>query len=213
MKNTTIKIYENLFERYPALTVCKNDIMRAFEIMKTTYENGGKLLLCGNGGSASDCEHIVGELMKSFKKKRAIKKEVYQNLLAMGKTGEILSERLEGGLSAISLTSHLALSTAFSNDVDPSVTFAQQLYSLANANDTLVSLSTSGNSDNCVKATVLAKAMGLQTIALTGEKDSKLSDLCSVTIKAPASETFIVQEYHLPIYHTLCAMLEEEFFN
>ena len=213
MKETTKKIYEQLLERYPALDCCKDSIMRADGIIENCYKTGGKLLLCGNGGSASDCEHIVGELMKSFKKKRAIKSEVKENLLAFGEVGASLASSLEGGLSAVSLTSHLALSTAFSNDVDPSLTFAQQLYSLANKNDALIAISTSGNSDNCVKAVIVAKAFGLNTIALTGEKDSKLSSLCNVTVKVPARETFMIQEYHLPIYHALCAMLEEEFFD
>jgi D-sedoheptulose 7-phosphate isomerase len=213
MKETTKLIYDALFERYPALAMSKNDVMAAYLVCEEVYRNGGKILVCGNGGSASDSEHIVGELMKQFKKKRRIDEEIYDALGAYGKDGEIMRERLEGNLPAISLTSHLALTTAFANDTEPSLTFAQQLLGLGEEGDALISISTSGNSKNCVYATILAKVKGLKTISLTGEKESRLSELSDVTVRVPESETYLIQEYHLPIYHALCAMLEEEFFQ
>lgn len=212
MKETTREILNDLIKRYPQLNDVQNDIEKAYIILEEVYRNNNKVLICGNGGSASDSEHIVGELLKSFKKKRAIKQEVYNKLNEYGTEGAKLKNTLEGSLRAISLTSHLSLSTAFSNDREPSVVFAQQLYGLAEAGDVLVTISTSGNSENCVLATTLAKVIGLKTIALTGAKESRLSKLSDVTIKAPETETHKVQELHLPVYHALCAMLEEEFF-
>ncbi len=212
MKETTREILKELIKRYPQLYNVKNDIEKAYIILEEAYRNNKKVLICGNGGSASDSEHIVGELLKSFKKKRAIKQEVYDKLDEYGVDGAKLKNTLEGCLRAISLTSHLSLSTAFSNDREPSVVFAQQLYGLADKGDVLIAISTSGNSENCVLATTLANVMGMKTIALTGAKESRLSKLSDITIKAPEIETYKVQELHLPIYHALCAMLEEEFF-
>lgn len=212
MKASVKKIFDELIERYPSLDVCAADIMASYKICEEVYNKGGKLLICGNGGSASDSEHIVGELMKQFKKKRAIDTEIYSALSQYGTDGEAMRECLEGNLPAVSLTSHLALTTAFANDKEPSLTFAQQLLGLGKEGDALISLSTSGNSKNCVYAAIMAKVKGLKTISLTGEKESRLSELSDVTVKVPASETYLIQEYHLPIYHALCAMLEEEFF-
>lgn len=212
MKETTKKILDELTTRYPALTGQKEDVRRAFEIATEAYRNGKKLLICGNGGSAADCEHIVGELMKSFKKKRPIDKSVKERLLTMGEDGEKLAASLEGTLRAISLASHPALSTAFNNDKDPAVTFAQQLYGYADEGDVLLAISTSGSSNNCVLAAVTAKAKGVKTIALTGKTPGKLSSLADAAILVPETETYKVQEHHLPVYHCLCAMLEEEFF-
>lgn len=212
MKESTGRIYEELFSRYTDLGECRADIMRAYEIMQTAYENGHKLLICGNGGSAADSEHIVGELLKSFKKSRAIKPGVAKNLQKYGKDGEKLLNTLEGSLRAVSLTSHIALSTAYANDREPSVVFAQQLYGLADSGDVLVAISTSGNSENCVLAATVAKATGVSVVSLTGKKESRLSAISDVTIRVPETETFKVQERHLPVYHCLCAMLEEENF-
>ena len=212
MKNTTKLIYDQLFERYPALECCKDSILKTFDILKETYLLGGKVLVCGNGGSASDSEHIVGELMKCFKKPRKACKKMLDNLPPCEES-EKLKEVLEGSLPAISLTSHLALTTAYSNDREPSAVFAQQLSGLGNKGDTFIAISTSGNSLNCVYACLVAKAKGLRTVALTGEKESKLSCLSEVCVKVPAKETYLIQEYHLPISHALCAMLEEEFFD
>ena len=213
MKETTKRILDELTERYPALTEQKENVRRAFEIAAEAYRSGKKLLVCGNGGSASDSEHIVGELMKSFKKKRAIDGEVKARLSALGEDGEKLAASLEGTLRAVSLASHPALSTAFNNDKDPAVTFAQQLYGYADEGDVLVAISTSGSSRNCVLAAVTAKAKGVKTIALTGKNPGKLSALADVAILVPETETYKVQELHLPVYHCLCAMLEEEFFG
>ncbi len=211
MKTTTLKIYEELLAKYPALAVCKEEVLKTFEIAKQTYLNGGKILVCGNGGSASDSEHIVGELMKNFKKCRKANEELLSNLEDCEESRK-LKEVLEGNLPAISLTSHIALTTAYSNDKEPSAVFAQQLSGLGEKGDTFIAISTSGNSLNCVYACLVAKAKGLNTVALTGAKDSRLSALSDVCIKVPETETYKIQEYHLPIYHALCAMLEEEFF-
>ena len=212
MKETTNKILEDLIVRYPQLSNNRNDILRAYSLLENAYKNNKKVLVCGNGGSAADSEHIVGELMKKFKKPRSIKPEIYNKLNELGVEGEKLKSTLEGSLSCISLTSHISLTTAFSNDKEPSVVFAQQLYGLGDEGDVLISISTSGNSENCVLASTLAKAMNIKTIALTGINDSRLSKISDVTIKAPEMETYKIQELHLPIYHALCAMLEEEFF-
>lgn len=212
MKKSVSDILNELINRYHELKSVENDILSAYRIAENAYKNGKKLLVCGNGGSAGDSEHIVGELMKKFRKQRKIDEKVYDNLGLFGDEGKRLQKTLEGAMPAISLTSHIALTTAFSNDKEPSAVFAQQLYGLANEGDVLIAISTSGNSENCVLATITAKAKGLKTIAFTGEKESKLSGLCDVTVKVPETETFKVQELHLPVYHALCAMLEEEFF-
>ncbi len=212
MKNTTKIIFEELFERYPELEVCREEVLKSFNLMRETYANGGKVLVCGNGGSAADSEHIVGELMKNFKKCRKPSPALIENLEGCPESLR-LSEVLEGNLPAISLTSHISLTTAYSNDKEPSAVFAQQLSGLGVKGDTFIAISTSGNSLNCVYACLVAKAKGLNAIAFTGEKDSRLSFLSDVTVKVPQRETFKIQELHLPVYHALCAMLEEEFFD
>lgn len=212
MKNTTKKIYDDLFVKYPALNCCAQDILTVFEIIKETYANGGKVLVCGNGGSAADSEHIVGELMKCFKKNRKVSNEILDKLEDCEESNR-LKTVLEGNLPAVSLTSHVSLTTAYSNDKEPSAVFAQQLLGLGNEGDTFIAISTSGNSLNCVYACLVAKAKGLKTVSLTGEKESRLSQLSSVTVKVPEKETYKIQELHLPLYHALCAMLEEEFFD
>lgn len=212
MKNGTKEQYELLFSRYPALAACREEILSAFETLKTAYETGGKLLVCGNGGSASDSEHIVGELMKCFRKKRPLPEELSVSLSALGEEGKALAGKLEGALPAISLCGHPALSSAFLNDTEPTMTFAQQVLGYGRKGDVLLTISTSGNSKNCVYAAYTAKARGLSVLALTGKKESKLSALADITVRVPETETFRIQELHLPVYHTLCAMLEEEFF-
>lgn len=203
---------EKLLKRYPALEVVSEEIRTAFSLLKETYENSGKLLLCGNGGSAADCDHIVGELMKSFKAKRPIAPALKENLENLGEDGVYLAEALEAGLPAISLCEHNSLSTAYANDRAPDAVFAQQLNVLGNKGDALLALTTSGNSRNCVLAAIAAKAKGLKVISITGESGGKIAELSNVTIKLPEKETYLVQELTLPVYHFLCAELEKYFF-
>ena len=212
MKENTKMILEELTQRYPALTPLKGDVEAAFITLKACYEQGGRVYLCGNGGSAADCEHIVGELMKSFKKKRPIAPALAEGLRGEGELGEELISDLEGGLPAISLCGHTPLTLAFLNDKNPMLTFAQQLSVMGRAGDVLVTLSTSGNSKNCVYAAIVARSLQMKTVFLGGGTGGKLKAIADVSVVAPEKETYKVQEYHLPIYHCLCAMLEEEFF-
>ncbi len=201
-------IFSELFERYPHLTNCRSDIYSAFELFRNCYDNGGKILCCGNGGSAADSDHFVGELMKGFLKKRPLSDEE-KNLF----DDEYISANLQKGLPAISLCAHSALMTAFENDVAPSLVFAQQVYAYAKENDVLFCFSTSGNSENIVYAAKAAKASGIKSVAVTGEKESRLSEICDICIRLPETETFKVQELTLPVYHCLAAMLEENYFE
>ena len=196
----------DLLARHPALAVCRNDIDAACGLLLAAYRAGGKVLVCGNGGSAADAEHIVGELMKKFRKHRPIPKEVESKLRP-----EIAS-KLEGALPAISLVSMSGITTAFANDVSWETAFAQQVLGLARPGDVLIALSTSGNSANCVAAAEVMKAMGGTAIAFTGARESKLSGICDVSVRVPETETYKVQELHLPVYHALCAAIEEEMF-
>ena len=207
-------IFENLFKRYSKLESCKEQIAKAFEILKEVCVNKGCLYVAGNGGSAADSEHIVGELMKSFMAKRPIDTKLAEKLKSMyGKEGENLSLDLEGGFRAVSLPSLISLSTAIINDVNSDVMFAQMLNSIGVEGDVFWGISTSGNSKNIVKAAMLAKAKGLKVMALVGQKECKLDSLCDVIIHVPETETYKVQELHLPVYHALCAMLESEFYK
>ncbi len=204
---------ETLLSRYPALLPQKDNIVAMYEILRDTYANGGKLLVCGNGGSCADADHIVGELMKCFLIRRTIPAAVYDALAAYGEDGAALQKSLEGALPAISLCTHNALTTAYLNDTEPTMTFAQGVLGLGRAGDTLLAISTSGNSQNCVYAAETAKAVGMRVAALTGQKASRLSAIADVTFFAPETETYKIQEYHLPVYHAMCAMLEAEFFS
>ena len=197
---------DGLYARHPALAVCRDDISAAYGLLLAAYRSGGKVLVCGNGGSAADAEHIVGELMKKFRKHRPIPREVESKLRP-----EIAS-KLEGALPAISLVSMSGITTAFANDVAGETAFAQQVLGLARAGDVLIALSTSGNSANCVAAAEVMKAMGGAAIAFTGAGESKLSKVCDVAVRVPETETYKVQELHLPVYHALCAAIEEELF-
>ena len=212
MQRTTRQIYEELFERYPVLVTIKPSVLNAFEILKATYKNNGTLYCAGNGGSSSDSEHIVGELLKSFKKKRAIDENMASKLLDYGDDGWYLLSKLEGALPAVSFISQTGILTAFANDKSWDTAIAQQLYGLGKQGDCLLVLSTSGNSRNCLYAVLVAKAKGIKTIAFTGKSGGKLKELCEECICVPETETYKVQELHLPIYHCLCAMLEEDFF-
>lgn len=205
---------ELLISRYPVLDKVKKSIWDAFTILRDSYTNGGKILLAGNGGSAADAEHIVGELMKGFKLPRNVDSEFETKLKQIdSKMGEILADNLQGALPAIALDGHLALTTAYMNDCEPLLCFAQQVNGYGIVGDVFWGISTSGNSENIVYAAVTAKAKGLKVIGLTGENDSKLARLSDVCIKAPQTETYKIQELHLPIYHCLCLMLEEFFFR
>ena len=193
-----------LYDKYPVLENCKQEIEAAIEMILDTYRKGGKLLLCGNGGSCSDCEHIVGELMKGFLSPRPVTDE---------RIPEHLRKNLQGSLPAIALTSQSAILSAFANDVDPSMVYAQMVYGYAKENDLFIGLSTSGNSQNVVNAVELAKALGVKTIALTGQNKSKLSEVCTITINVPETDTYKIQELHLPVYHYICAIVEWSIFN
>ena len=182
--------------------------------MADCYANGGKLLVAGNGGSAADAEHIVGELMKGFEKPRKPKKEYADRLIAANaELGAVLAENLQGAMPAIALDGHLALSTAYMNDCEPLLCFAQQVNGYGQEGDVFLGISTSGNSKNILYAATVAKAKGMKVIALTGAKDSKLASMADVCVKAPQTRTYMIQEYHLPIYHCWCLMLEEQFFG
>lgn len=203
-----------LFQRYPQLEFCRESIEEAYRALLAMYRSGGKLLLAGNGGSAADSDHISGELTKSFLFHRAISQELLSNLTAMfGEEGMALADHLEGGLPAVPLTTMTASNTAFSNDTDPKAAFAQLVNALGKKGDTFLGITTSGNSDNIVKALMVAKAKGLTTIALTGKTGGKCKDLADICICAPETETFKVQELHLPIYHALCLMIEADLFD
>jgi D-sedoheptulose 7-phosphate isomerase len=203
-----------LCDNIPDLAVCKEDLTHAFELLKNSYKQKGKLLICGNGGSAADSEHIAGELMKGFVSKRPIPDHIRRKFKDLfPEDGDFLADNLQGALPTISLVSHSALITAFINDVTAETVFAQQVYGYGQEGDALLAISTSGNSSNVVRAVQVAKALGLKTIGLTGQGGGKLAELCDVTIKAPRKLTHHIQELHLPIYHALCIALEEEFFS
>ena len=220
MKESTYAAVDTLITRYPALAACAADVRAAVEALVDSYRAGGKLIVCGNGGSASDAEHIVGELMKGFLLPRHLGEDLLEKL---HETCDVIDPRmvdyfmqnLQGALPAISLPSQLAISTAFSNDQAPDLTFAQQVLGLGKPEDVLLGITTSGNSKNVLYAFRMAKALGLTTIALTGASGGKcvMGGYADIVIKAPAEETYMIQEYHLPIYHTLCIALEEEFFG
>lgn len=214
LENRLMKHIDLLVERYPSLELAKEDIIEAYLVMEECYENGGKMLVAGNGGSAADAEHIVGELMKGFKMPRKLESTFVEKLVAENhELGTILAENLQGALPAIALDGHPALSTAYMNDCEPLLCFAQQVNGYGKSGDVFLGISTSGNSKNILYATITAHAKGLKVIGLTGAKDSKLKDMSNVCIKAPQIETYMIQELHLPIYHCLCLMLEDNFFG
>lgn len=201
----------SLFERYPVLRACEKELRAAFDALVAVYRNGNKLLVCGNGGSAADSEHIVGELMKGFLKRRPLKPGDIAKLEATG--GSEIASRLQGALAAISLPSQMSLLTATANDGDYDLTFAQQVYGLGRPGDALLAISTSGNSRNVCNAVIVAKAFGLKSIALTGGSGGELATLADIAIKAPSDDVAEIQELHLPVYHWLSTELEAEFFK
>ena len=213
LDNRLMRHIDLLAERYPSLESTRNDIVAAYLLLEESYENGGKLLVAGNGGSAADAEHIVGELMKGFKLPRKPEADFAEKLVEENQElGSVLAENLQGALPAIALDGHPALSTAYMNDCEPLLCFAQQVNGYGKSGDVFLGISTSGNSKNVLYAATTAHAKGMKVIGLTGAKDSKLKDMSDVCIKAPQTETYMIQELHLPIYHCLCLMLEDKFF-
>lgn len=203
-----------LMERYPELTICEQSIIDAYLVMEECYLKDGKLLIAGNGGSAADSEHIVGELMKGFKLPRKTEAEFAAKLVAANEElGSVLADNLQGALPAIALDGHPALSTAYMNDCEPLLCFAQQINGYGRAGDVFLGISTSGNSKNILYAATTAHAKGMKVIGLTGAKDSKLAQMSDVCIRVSKTETHMIQELHLPVYHCLCLMLEDRFFG
>jgi len=201
---------DELCARYPVLVTCREEIEKAIDLLKGTFTGGGKLLLCGNGGSASDAEHISGELMKGFNLRRPISQAEREKLASIA--GEDIGAFLQGALPAIPLTGQIALSTAVANDNRGDMIFAQQVYGLGRPGDVLLGMSTSGNSANVIQAFHVAKLKGVSTILLTGSKGGKLAPIADIAIRVPADKVFQIQELHLPIYHAICLALEAEFF-
>ena len=203
-----------LISRYPSLENIQGDIVKAYLLLEECYEKGGKLLIAGNGGSAADAEHIAGELMKRFKLPRPVSKEFANKLMKVDeKRGTILADNLECALTAIPLVAHEALSTAYINDVDGLGVFAQQLFGFGRPGDVFLGISTSGNSKNILNATVVARALDMKVVGLTGATGGELAEVSDVVMKVPEKETYMIQELHLPIYHCLCIMLEDKFFG
>ena len=217
MKILETRLYQYidlLILRYPQLIVAKDCIVEAYQILEESYTNDGKLLVAGNGGSAADAEHIVGELMKGFVNPRKLEAEYSDALITVNKElGRVLSENLQGALPDIALDGHLALTTAYLNDCEPLLCFAQQVNGYGRKSDVFLGISTSGNSRNILYAATVAKAKGMKVIGLAGEKDSKLSEISDTCIQVPETETYKIQELHLPVYHCLCLMLEDTFFG
>lgn len=214
MKTEIYKHIEVLVNRYPVLNSVKDEIVEAYFLLVESYKNEGKLLIAGNGGSAADAEHIVGELMKGFKLPRKLNENFTDKLISENEElGTVLAESLQGALPAIALDGHPALSTAYMNDCEPLLYFAQQVNGYGKAGDVFLGISTSGNSKNILYAATTAHAKGMKVIGLTGAKDSKLTQMSDVCIKVPQTETYMIQELHLPVYHCLCLMLEDEFFG
>lgn len=208
------KHLDRLLERYPALKVCTGDIEKAYCVLEECYLHDGKLLIAGNGGSAADAEHIAGELMKRFKSPRPVPADFAEKLTETDPVrGPALARNLEQGLMAIPLVAHEALTTAYINDVDGLGVFAQQLYGFGRPGDVFLGISTSGNSKNVLSAAVVARALGIRVIGLTGADGGELAKSADAAIRVPETETFMIQELHLPVYHCLCLMLEERFFG
>ena len=205
---------ETLIERYPALACCRDSMLAGYRIMEESFAHDGKLLIAGTGGSAADSEHIAGELMKRFQMPRPVSPEFAERLCAVDPVrGPALARNLERGLMAIPLVAHEALTTAYINDVDGLGVFAQQLLGFGRKGDVFLGISTSGNSKNVMSATVVARALGMKVVGLTGEKGGELAGVCDAVVRVPETETYKIQEMHLPVYHCWCLMLEERFFG
>ena len=213
MQEKIKEILDTLVLRYPALEAVKGEIRKAYEILEACYAGGGKLLIAGNGGSAADSEHIVGELMKGFVKRRPVGEEMAKALSEADHVrGAELSEKLQGGLMAIALSGHAALSSAFANDVDGTLSYAQQVNGYGRPGDVFLGISTSGNAENVMYAAVTARAKGMKVLCLSGKDGGKLAAFADTAIVVPGTETYKIQELHLPVNHALCLMLEERFF-
>ena len=214
LEDRLVKHIDLLINRYPVLDSIKENIIEAYFVMEECYLNGGKLLIAGNGGSAADAEHIAGELMKRFKILRPVSSEYAEKLVAVdAERGSTLAKNLECSLMAIPLVAHEALTTAYINDVDGLGVFAQQLFGYGRKGDVFLGISTSGNSKNVMNATVVARASGIKVIGLTGAKGGELAEVADIAVKVPETETYMIQELHLPIYHCWCLMLEDRFFG
>lgn len=214
MKERTSRLSDGFFARHPAFGALREELSAACGLLLDTYRRGGKLLVCGNGGSCADADHIVGELMKGFLLRRPLPGAERAAFAALfGGEGEAVAEKLQGGLSAVSLCAHAALMSAFENDVDPALVYAQQAYAYARPGDVFLGISTSGNAENVRAAAMAARVRGAKVIALTGEGGGKLAPLADCAIRAPERETCRVQECHLAIYHFLCAYVESERFD
>ena len=214
LENRLVRHIDLLLDRYPVLESIRKNIIEAYLIMEECYLNGGKLLIAGNGGSAADAEHIAGELMKRFKILRPVSSEYAEKLVAVdAERGSALAKNLECSLLAIPLVAHEALTTAYINDVDGLGVFAQQLFGYGRKGDVFLGISTSGNSKTVMNATVVARASGIKVIGLTGAKGGELAEVSDVAVKVPETETYMIQELHLPIYHCWCLMLEDKFFG
>lgn len=209
-----IQLLQSLTDRYPVLLPCREDIAACAERIGNIFARGRKLLIAGNGGSAADAEHIVGELMKSFVLPRPLDAALTERMRAIDpQRGDVLAKNLQQGLPAIALDGHPALSTAFQNDCQPQLVFAQQVMGYGREGDALLAISTSGNSENVLYAAIAAKARGMAVIGLTGARESRLSAISDICIRVPATETYQVQELHLPVYHALCMIWEKRFFG
>jgi D-sedoheptulose 7-phosphate isomerase len=206
--------FKLLFKRYPALESCGDEIVRAGELLRKTVDQGGKILVCGNGGSAADADHITGELAKSFCRRRPIDPLLAEKLCALdSERGPRLAAALQGGIPAINLTGHTALTTAFGNDVDPLFVYAQQTLVYGDTGDVFWGITTSGNAKNVYHAALTARAKGIGVLGMTGSSGGLLKALCDVCIAVPAEETYMVQELHLPVYHAICLYLEASFWQ
>jgi len=211
MKND--KILDQLCERYPSLSDLKDRIAEAAGMIIDCYTRGGKLLVCGNGGSSSDSDHFAAELMKSFESRRPLDESLKKRFTEIsGSRGKILAEKLEHSLPAISLPSNTALTTAISNDIDPSMIFAQQIIGFGNEGDVLIGISTSGNSQNVVDACITARTLNLNVIGITGITGGKMKQYCDLLINVPETRTAWVQELHLPVLHAICLIVEDHFY-
>jgi len=213
VSNEARPLLNELLTRYPTLVDCGEDIEKVRNVLQETFETGHKLLLCGNGGSAADCEHIAGELLKGFERKRPLGAELRDKLARQAPDGALLSERLQGGLPVLSLVGHLSFSTAFANDVEPNLVFAQLVAAVGKPGDALLAISTSGNARNVLLAVQTARACELAVVGLIGRDGGQLAKSCDTCVVVPGERTPDIRELHVPVYHYLCRSLEEHFFS